>query len=238
MPLRGEGELRVLPNIELTRTEKDQLEERRQTSYCGSEGYVIPNFRPGVCRKVFLDSFQIDKKFPKLAWLFQNEERLSNGVKILSTVSYQKELVPYDMTYDPDDIPLLDVPLNVKEKILPLQVSRDKLDYFHTLGIIYGDVKANNILINRKTGNLSFCDLDNVQIEDRYPIDSLSDYLLLFSDEDGFLDSKADIYMHNLMTLSELDGESLEYDQILEMLELGGAFDFLESSANVSLRRM
>lgn len=237
MPLRGEG-MRKLPNIELTREEFKETYNRLDRRYHGSEACIAFNIRPGVCRKVFLNTFQIERKIPKLYWLYENEEKLDNDVKILSTVRYKNKFFSYDMTYDEDDALFNRARLSKEKTIEYLQLSREKLERIHSLGAVYGDVKADNILINRRTGNLSFCDLDNIQIGNRYPIDTLSDYLEFFSNDEGFVRENADYYMHSLMTLSMLDGEHCEYYEILQMLDLGRSFNFLEPSANPTLQKM
>ncbi len=235
---RGERGMKRLPNRELTEEEYNETYNRLSRRYCGSEGSVILNFRPGVARKVFLNTYQIERKLPKLVWLYQNEEKLDNDVKILSTVSYQDKFFSYDMTYDQDVISFSSRFIAREKLLYYLRLSKDKLDKFHKLDAVYGDVKADNILINPKTGVLSFCDLDNIQIEDKYPADTLSDYLELFADEDGFVKENADSYMHSLMTLSVLDSACLEYYQILQMIEDGHHFSFLEQSAQPTLEKI
>ena len=147
------------------------------------------------------------------------------------------------MTYDDNDISLFCSPLSIEEKTPYFDIVRKKLDDLHALNAVFGDVKADNILVNLKTKTCSLCDLDNIQIGDKYPMDTVSDYLEFFADENGFVGEDADIYMHNLMVLTEFafDGESRnkkEYWRILEMLDNHHQFDFLKESAAPTLEKM
>ena len=228
--------MKLLPNREISEDEYQETYSRLDRKFCGSEASVILNFRPGIARKVFLNTFQVEKKIPKLAFLYQNEEKLDNNVKIISTVSYKGKFFSYDMAYDSND-----VPFNSRflcNKIPYLSLSRKKLDHFYELSIVYGDVKADNILVNQKTGILSFCDMDNIQIGEQYPIDMVSDYLESFVDENGFVEKSADYYMHSLMTLSVLESNAFEYYEILQMIEDGYKFPYLEKSAQGTLEKM
>lgn len=160
-----------------------------------------------------------------------------NDVKILSSLSYEGRLVGYDMTYDENAVDLLTVELPILEKVFYWIMAQQKLEYFHELGIVFGDVKSNNILINPKKKSLSFCDLDNIQMGN-YPMDCCSDYLISFADDDGFVPEEVDRYMYNLMLLSELEQTSKGYDEVLGLLELGYQFPYLKETAQPILREM
>lgn len=235
--------MRELPIREVSKTEYEETNRRIKRENCGSEAGIIFNFRPNVARKRFLNTFQLEKKLPKLEWLYQNEKELENDVKILEALTYRGKFFSYDMTYDENDISLFCAPLSIEEKLPYFHMTRKKLDNLHQLNIVFGDVKADNILVNLKTGSCSLCDLDNIQIGDKYPMDTVSDYLEFFTDENGFVGEDADIYMHNLMILTEfaLDGKSRnkkEYWRIQEMLADHYQFDFLKASAAPTLEKM
>lgn len=233
----------ALPNKELTDKEYQILMKASECSTLGGgEGKIVLGLIPHIAFKVFHQEYAslsrvMNNKYQKLKWLY-NKDTLDNELKILGTLTYYKRFITYAMTHDKNNITLLDAPISKKEKVPYLKQSKAQLEHFHKRDVVYGDVKANNILVNLKTGTSSFCDLDNIQIEDKYPIDILSDDFSAFADEDGFVKETADYYMHSLMTLSELDGKKEEYYQLFEPLSKGYKFDFLEDSAQSTLEKI
>ncbi len=53
-----------------------------------------------------------------------------------------------------------------------LNKSKEALQYFAQNDIIYGDVNNRNLLINPITGEVKFCDIDNIRLG-QFPIDIL-----------------------------------------------------------------
>ena len=83
--------------------------------------------------------------------------------------------------------------------------------------IIYGDLKDDNILINSKTGEISFCDVDNIQI-DNYKMDSILNVLSYYHNVRWAYQNDVHIYMHNLFTLNELICNSDSYGEMIQFL--------------------
>ena len=121
------------------------------------------------------------------------------------------------MTYDQDDISLERIFLFRHQLIRCLKETSEILKYFSSEDITYGDVKANNILINRRTKKAKFCDMDNIRLGE-HPIDLLNDYVDSIYVGDGSIDSSVDAYMHNLMTLQKLNSPGITYDEIIYRL--------------------
>lgn len=212
-----------MPNIKLTAEEY-----RIMIDYCrlarGGEGIVCKGMRPDTLYKIFVEYDTTtpiglpDNKFKKIVAL--HEKRLENSVIPLSTISLNGDLIGYEMTYDEDDISLDQIFLFRGQLIKTLKETSEILKYFASQDVTYGDVKANNILINRKTHQAKFCDMDNVRYKE-FPIDLLSDHVDSFITLPGDLEEKADAYMHNLMTLQMLNAPDSDYDKILYLLAKG-----------------
>ena len=93
------------------------------------------------------------------------------------------------------------------------------LNYFKRNGIIFADLKCDNILINLKTGRLRFCDIDSIQI-DNLKTSIHEDYLKQFF-KDGMVDERIHVYLQNLMLLDELlVDQSSEAEDALESIDL------------------
>ena len=209
--------MKRLPNINLDRKSVNKMFMSQIAS--GGEAVICRSFQPTSLFKIFVkpkyykycDSFGVplyqdlitmpENKLPKLEEIYQNE--LEHSVIPLSTVTMNGRLIGYEMTYDPDDKQLMGKTLPREELIHFLKQSKEILEYYKQHDITYGDVNANNLLINRKTGQAKFCDIDNIRIG-QYPIDVMGRDLRIYTILRG-LDDQADAYMHNIMTLSQLE---------------------------------
>lgn len=218
----------ILPNIKLSERELNNLLQNAISR--GAEAIICPGSKDDRLSKLFVNPFELqwsndikttdlremtDNKLCKLKALYQQDVEWM--VRPLSTISYKGSLLGYEMTYDKDDI-TLSSPLISKtsDEFAHYAIeSQEVLQYYNKLGIIYGDVAARNILVNRKTKQAKFCDIDNIQYQG-YPIDSKTIQLLLYEQSNGS-DSNTDIYMHNLMLL---DSFNLSSDDINDNSEL------------------
>ena len=142
-----------------------------------------------------------ENKAKKIAKLYR--KRLSGTIHPISTISMNGELIGYEMTYNPEYIVFEPFQIPRDETIHFLEKSKEILQNLSQEGIVYGDVAKRNILVNRRTGQVKFCDMDNIQLDD-LPIDLLSRALKEYSAIRG-IDSCADAYMHSLMTLHSFD---------------------------------
>ena len=208
----------ILPNIELTKKELISLMVA-ETSLYGGEGIISKEPHKKEVRKLFyyplsgtteeLEKFyyRMDNKQKKLTELFQ--KKIENDIIPIRTISYKDSIVGYDMTSP-----------NLKKikhyDIIKLQKLKEKIKQFHAQGIVHGDIKESNILVNSQ-GEIVLCDLDNMQV-DEYPIDYFNYMIEYFPNENKLVDQNADIYLYNLLFLKKLFYPEKEYDEVAEEL--------------------
>lgn len=209
--------MKRLPNIDIDVRSINRL--FMSSNLSGGEAVICRSFKPNTLFKIFADSdcqkysdsfgvpFRLDliqmsdNKFKKITELYQKD--LEHSVKPLSTISMGGRLIGYEMTWDPNDKNLLNTSLSHEELVHALTQSRKILEYYAQNDITYGDVNACNLLVNRQTGQVKFCDIDNICLGE-YPIDIMGRDLTVYSILRG-IDQSTDAYMHNIMTLSQLD---------------------------------
>lgn len=212
--------MKIMPNIKLTQEEYEQIATQNKIAF-GGEGIICKGENPNSLYKIFVEYDTItpvgmsDNKHEKIKELYQRQ--LEHAVQPLSTISLNGDLIGYEMTYDQDDISLERIFLFRHQLIRCLKETSEILKYFSSEDITYGDVKANNILINRRTKKAKFCDMDNIRLGE-HPIDLLNDYVDSIYVGDGSIDSSVDAYMHNLMTLQKLNSPGITYDEIIYRL--------------------
>lgn len=195
---------------------RKNLEEIHQLYYWnyGSEGviYRIPDGKRNILMKIFFDHYN-RKPFP--IETMQNKKRkidvlknitLPNRVQVEGRIFLQDKFIGYLLG---EAMNFHDFSLNTFttfQKLEFLKRLRNQLTRFHELGIIYGDLKSDNVLAhysNYKLGCL--CDLDNAQIGN-LPIDIKSDYVDEFLYQYGEVDAMLDWYAFNLFTLETIYG--------------------------------
>lgn len=212
--------MKRLPNIKLTDKEITLLLEDNKFDY-GGEAIICRNNNPHTLYKIFthpntdIAARMSENKLRKIEWIYQRQ--LEDTVLPVATLSNRGTLIGYEMTFDEEDEALINTLLTEDEKIHYLHSSADILRYYSELGIVYGDVKDDNVLINPKTKKAKFCDVDNMQI-DNMPIDVMGHGLYEYFDEVGIIDEKADAYMHNLLFLEQLKYNGLSHKAILSRL--------------------
>lgn len=212
--------MRRMPNIELSDQELSKIISDGKFDY-GGEAIVCRNNNPHSLYKIFTHpetdvvAMMSDNKLKKISWIYQHQ--LEDTVLPLATLSNHRTLIGYEMTFDPDDEALINAILTEGEKIHFLHSSADILRYYGTRDVTYGDVKDDNILINKKTGKAKFCDIDNIRVES-LPIDIMGYGLSDYFDVVPVIDQKADAYMHNLLFLEQLKYNNLSHRAILNRL--------------------
>lgn len=229
-----------MPNINLTSAEYQTMLDycRYQT---GGEGILFKGMRPDTLYKIFVDYETTtpiglsDNKFNKVLAMYENP--LEDSVQPLSTISIDGNLVGYEMTFDEQDTTLDQIFLTRKQLIDALKGTSRILQYYARNDITYGDVKSNNILINRKTKRTKFCDMDNVRYG-QYPIDLITDHIESMLAPEQDIDERVDAYMHNLMTIQMLNAPQLDYDQILYQLSEGKFRKSYKKEASEALATM
>ena len=131
-------------------------------------------------------------------------------------------------------------------KIDILKRAKQILDYFHSIGIVYGDVKAANLLLSEDYSSIAFCDLDNIKFGG-FPMDNLPVNVMDFCDKyygftySGFMDSKIDSYMFNLLTIELFMGESSDnykgvFDYLNASFDSSNAFDFVKPESRAKVK--
>lgn len=199
--------MRLMPNIKLTEEEFRKILIHYKIC-SGGEGTVCDSGKYGTVYKLFEDHGKPkpmgDNKEKKVVDLYHR--RLSYSTIPLSTISLNDVIVGYEMTTDYDFEKFKLIQLSREEILQFLIRSKEVLQYFTSKGIIYGDVEPRNILFNRMTGEVMFCDMDNVQTA-RRPMDRLP-YQLISYDSLRGIDYDVPALMHNHMTLAAFDLDS------------------------------
>ena len=189
-----------LPNKELTLEQVNML-LHQYILFSGGEASITESDKSYTVYKIFqklgIPTFMSDNKKNKLNLIYQ--KNLDYSVKPVSTLSLDGELIGYEMTYDPEfeNIHLLDLIVDRNELIYYLKKTKEALEYFSSQQIIYADFYSRNVLFNKRTGEIMFCDMDNIEIED-LKIDLLP-YDLCEYDIYRGLDDGVHPFMHNKM---------------------------------------
>lgn len=192
-----------LANFELSKSEVNRLLTKSFYSN-GGEAAVCCTNNPHTLYKIFIKGHltkvvpMSENKLRKLEKI--HELQLKGCVRPLKTISCEGQVIGYEMTYDPDDIRFQPSLKMRSETVACLEETRDILQYFASQDITYCDVASRNILRNRKTGEVKFCDIDNIRLGE-YPVDLIPTVLRDYSDICG-IDQNTDAYMHNLLTLN------------------------------------
>lgn len=198
-----------MENITLTRK---QLENITSELYwiSGGEGtiYRIPiNKHQRILLKLFWNPFSkatipeqtLKNKQQKIKLL--QEIAIPNEVQILSSAFFEDQFLGYFMNEAKEFQEFSYNTCSCFEQLQFLKRLKKQLIRFHELGIIYGDLKSDNVLIhlqNWKKGCL--CDLDNIQLQE-FPIDTINQFADEFLFQYGIADEKLDWYALNLLTL-------------------------------------
>ena len=78
-------------------------------------------------------------------------------LKPISTITISDVIIEYEMS---DEYKLYEFS---NEELIYFFKGK-KLEFFTSQEIIYGDINTRNILFNRSTGDIKFCDVDNIEI--------------------------------------------------------------------------
>ena len=224
----------ALKNIKITAEQKAYYENHYMD--LGMESHIYRN-SPNTIIKLWKDEVitnsQKENKKNKLVKMY--EKRLKHIPTIICTYSLYDVCVGYEMSYDEDDIPMLIAPLDRSSKLNTLKEMKSILQSFIDEGVIYPDIKNDNILINNRTGNLTFCDIDNSKI-DSLPIDVYPHYAARFFKGYGQENSALHSYMLNLYTLTELT--DTWQDEVIEGISQGEYQDMFIERGKVILKQM
>ena len=196
--------MKRIPNIILNEKQVREIMTRGKL-FSGTEAVICRGNNPYTLYKIFNKLGNPipmgDNKEKKIIRIYDRE--IDYSVKPVSTISLDNILIGYEMVdeYDFDTYKLYE--LMPEEVMQLLKETKKGLEYFTSKGIIYGDMEARNILFNRGTGEVKFCDIDGSQVDelemDIYPF-SLLKYL-----ETRGIDNGVHPYMHNRLVLGAFD---------------------------------
>ncbi len=223
--------MKCLPNLEITKEEADFLLENPYS--VGGEAIICPGGRLTLLKlfvnhhlheqisgSEYYDSRDLlgmsDNKLKKIEVLYQKEPQ--GLIKPLRTLSINKKLIGYEMSKEIGAFQYAPKATKPNDNISILTQSGKILRGLAQLNMTYGDVSPRNILVNAKTGEVTFCDVDNMRIGD-YPIDIMDPELFEYGETRAY-DHTADAYMHNLLTLYSLTNSETNED-VLNMIEAG-----------------
>lgn len=194
----------IIPNLELTEEQVHGILTRNRL-FSGGEATICESDNPYSLYKIFT---KLGKAIPmglnkekKIELIYDMQPE--NSVKPLRTISLNEVIIGYEVSSDYELEAYKLYQLSDEERLYFLKETKRILEYFSSKGIIYGDIEPRNILFNRNTGEIQFCDIDNVQIGN-YPIDKMP-YNLMEYDMVRGLDSGVHPFMHNHMTLRAFD---------------------------------
>lgn len=197
----------MIPNKKITEDEFHDLITWRKITH-GGEGFICESDNPYSLYKIFS---HLDKPKPmgenkekKIELLHELKPNFS--IQPISTISLNDIIIGYEMTTDYGLESFKPYQLSPEELKYFLTKTKDILEYFSSLGIIYGDVEPRNILFDRNTGDIKFCDMDNISING-IPMDTIPFNLQVY-EASRQLDSSVHPYMHNIMTLRALGLDS------------------------------
>lgn len=229
----------MLPEEVLNQEELKWLKDNF-TTY-GSEATVtkIDEFAYKVFRPDFgLDEPTLDNvenvranKLQKLCYLYEQGSQFPNKFIPITYLKHNNRFVGYKGLWL-SETPMEFATLTVNQKLRFLKAIRNKLLEFHKMGIIYGDLKDDNIFLNFFNGDVSFVDIDNMQIN-KWPMDSLSRTAAFFTETHGCVDTVLDSYMFNLLTINFLYNFSGSYDMARTKLNDQDLFAFLGRRINL-----
>lgn len=190
----------MIPNKAITRSEFYELVDY-QKLFSGGEATICESDTPYSVYKLFYHCStpvaMPENKVKKIQMLYDMQPL--HSVTPLCTISLDDVIVGYEMTSDVDLNKAQIAFLPFEEKKYFLEKTKEILEYFASLGIIYGDVEPRNILFNKQTGQILFCDMDNIAIGD-LPMDLLPSHVQEYNASRP-IDQNLHPYMHNIMTL-------------------------------------
>ena len=231
------------PVIEMQRLKDIKLAEEELSYYkqqyfdFGSESIIVRS-HPDRIYKIWNDDIPIqirENKLKKIIAYYQKQ--IKYIPQITATLSSHGICSGYEMSFSEEDDVLLIAPIEKKERKEILQRGKEILSYFIREGIIYGDIKNDNILYNKRTKKLKFCDFDNTKYQD-LPMDLQPEELSDFIKKYGSEDEKIHAYMYNLLTLQQLDSRDCCNIEVLQGIYEDNYCEIVDEKGKVLLKEM
>ena len=221
--------MRNIPCIKLSEDELKYITSN-QKIFFGAEGIICESNSPYTLYKLFPNSrdtyLMSDNKEKKILRLFDLD--LDYITKPLSLISFNGDIIGYEMVSGYDFCAYKDYQLDKDELVYLLKETKKILEYFDSKDVIYGDLEFRNILFNRFTKEIMFCDMDNVQVGE-LSMDVIPFGLMEYESVRG-IDEGVHPFMHNRLTLRSFDLDpycSTKYD--LKRHFKRGAFSVFKS---------
>ena len=210
----GQGDImKRLPNTNISNEILNKLIQNNLL-FCGAEGIIVKGNGSTVL-KLFYEttkngaSYSMSQnKFKKINLIYRTN--IGYITKPLATITCDGKLIGYAMVYDKNNIAYNLTNVSLEDNIAILKKVRAILEYFKSQDIVYADLHARNILINKLNHEVSFCDIDNIMIED-YPMDLICYFLSWYiSEEKGDLNNIM-AYMANILTYIKINFPDYQY---------------------------
>lgn len=212
--------MKRIPNRSLTLQEYELIAYNSEF-FQGSEGLICLSDKPNSLFKFFteIDSkktvYMPENKLRKIEKQYQSP--LEYSVQPISIVTIGEKIIGYEMTFDPEEKSLASFRPPREEMIHYLFQLKKALEYYSSKKIIYGDIADRNILVNRRTGQVKFCDMDNIAMGEN-PIDLISYDLECYQNEHGSIDEMSHAYFHNLLSIQQLLMNDASFQTIIYKL--------------------
>ena len=194
----------MMPNLKLTEREYRNIVNYQRVNF-GGEAIICESDNPYTVYKIFNHYGEPKKmsknKMKKLEILHELKPEYS--IQPIRTISLNDMIIGYEMTTDFGLETYKLYELSPEEIKYYLTKTKEILEYYSSLGIIYGDIDPRNILFDRDTGEIKFCDMDNIAYKD-LPMDT-TPFHLQFYETERKIDDSVHPYMHNLMTMRAID---------------------------------
>ena len=197
----------MISNKSITIDEYNRIVSYQRINF-GGEAIICESDNPYTLYKIFnyLGSPKAMSKNKENKIELLHELKPKYSVEPISTISLNDVIVGYEMSTDFGLESYKTYELSPEELKYFLTETKRILEYFNSIGIIYGDVEPRNILFNRDTGEIKFCDMDNISING-LPMDTIPFNLQVYEQERD-LDYSVHPFMHNIMTLRAIGLDS------------------------------
>lgn len=195
-----------IPTIKITEALLEQ-QLLSSTYATGGEAIICETTESDTLDKFFVDpttrevTYMPENKQRKIERLYQMD--LDEGVRPHAIICASGRIVGYRMLKPKGYIALEKAVLTRKQKVAVIRNSQQALETFAKHDITYVDIKSDNILVNPKTSQIMYCDMDNIRLGE-YDVDLKSRDVMRIFEIHGQIDEQVSAYTHNLLTLQQL----------------------------------